>query len=114
MKKDPVIFLKHIKENIERIEQQVENINKELFFKNIDIQDATARRVEIIGEAVKNLPLSFRKKYPQIPWKAIAGFRDKLIHHYFGIDLGKMWKVVKDDLPFLKKEINNIIDDLEK
>ena len=108
MKKDSTIFLKHIKENIELIENQIKT--KKIFMKDKDMQDATLRRLEIIGEAVKNLPDSFRNKYPQTPWKAIAGFRDKLIHHYFGVDMEKVWKVLSDDLPKIKKEIDQILE----
>ncbi|MFH1917813.1 MAG: DUF86 domain-containing protein [Nanoarchaeota archaeon] len=71
-------------------------------------QYAIIRAIEIIGEAVKNLPQKFIKKYPEIPWKEIVGTRDKLIHHYFGIDLDMIWKIVKEDLPRLKRSIKNI------
>ncbi|MFH1152026.1 MAG: DUF86 domain-containing protein [Nanoarchaeota archaeon] len=71
-------------------------------------QYAIIRAIEIIGEAVRNLPQKFIKKYPEIPWKEIVGTRDKLIHHYFGIDLDMIWKIVKEDLPRLKRSIKNI------
>jgi len=72
------------------------------------------RRLEVIGEAVKNLPLDFREKYPNIDWKKIAGLRDVLIHAYFGVSLERIWVIVKDDLPDLKKKIKKILDDMEK
>lgn len=59
------------------------------------IQDAVVRRLEILGEASKNIPDSFQKKYPDVPWKKIVRMRDKLIHHYFGVDLKVTWDVVK-------------------
>ena len=61
-----------------------------------------------MGEAVKNIPENFKKRYPDIPWREIAGFRDNLVHEYFGIDAREVWKTIKDDLPQLKKEINKI------
>jgi len=69
------------------------------------------RRLEIIGEAVKNIPDDFRAKYPDIPWRQIAGMRDILIHAYFGVELRRVWKVVKEDLPELKLKILKILDE---
>ncbi len=109
MTKEPVVFIEHILKNIEKIESSLKNIQMEVFLKNADLNDAIIRRLEIIGEATKNIPLSFRKKFPDIEWQKIAGLRDKLIHHYFGVDLKAIWKVVKDDLPKLKENIKEII-----
>ncbi len=68
------------------------------------------RALEIIGEAAKNIPQSFRNKHPDILWKEIAGTRDKLIHLYFGVNLDLIWKVVKEDIPQLKKQIQQILE----
>lgn len=111
MKKDPRIFLKHIVESIEAIEGHLVEITKEEFGKNLTIQDAAIRRIEIIGEAVKNLPTEFKRNHPEIKWREIAGMRDKLIHEYFGISLNIVWTTVKRDLPKLK---NQIVELLEK
>ena len=67
------------------------------------------RRIEIIDEAIKNIPSGFRNKYPEISWKSVAGMRDKLMHHYFGVDLEKVWKTIIDDIPRLKEEIKEIL-----
>ncbi|MBU0469923.1 MAG: DUF86 domain-containing protein [Nanoarchaeota archaeon] len=82
MIKDPLVFIKHINDAIILIEKSTLDLNKKEFNENRDIQDATIRRLEIIGEAVKNIPKSFRNKHPRVPWKKIAGTRDKLIHLY--------------------------------
>jgi uncharacterized protein with HEPN domain len=66
---------------------------------------AVIRCLEIIGEAVKNIPEEIKTKYPQIPWKEIAGMRDKLIHGYFGVDTGLVWDTARNDIPLLKQEI---------
>ncbi len=108
MKKDPFVFIKHILESIGHIESFVKGISKRDFLKNVEKQSAVIRQIEIIGEAAKNLPSNFKRKEQQIPWKEIAGMRDKLIHHYFGVNLNSVWKVVKEDLPILKKEIIKI------
>ncbi len=90
--KESNIFLKHILESIERIEKFIGNLTKDKLKADELKQSAVIRQIEIIGEAVKNLPLDFVNKYPTVPWGEIARTRDKLIHHYFGIDLDTIWK----------------------
>ncbi len=79
------------------------------FSKSTTIQDAVMRRLEIIGEAAKNIPDYFRKKNPQIPWREIAGLRDILIHEYFGVDMSLVWKIANKDIPKLKRQILKLI-----
>lgn len=109
VKKDPKIFLKHILESIGEIERNIKNMSEDKFFDSVTIQDAVVRRIEIIGEAVKNLPPSFKNKYPEIVWKKITGMRDVLIHEYFGVNIGLVWKVVNNDIPKLKKQIMKLL-----
>jgi len=109
MKKNPKIFIKHIEDSLKLIEDYVINISEEDFFKDKKIQDATVRRLEIVGEASKNIPASFKQKFQEIPWKEMAGIRDKITHHYFGVDLKIVWNVIKKDLPKLKKEVQRIL-----
>ena len=111
MIKDPKIFLQHILESVEKIEGFTKNISKEDFLKSTETQDAVIRRLEIIGEATKNLPEKFIKRYPEIPWSELARLRDKLIHSYFGVDLHLTFEIVKRDLPKLKKQISKIVKD---
>jgi uncharacterized protein with HEPN domain len=68
------------------------------------------RAIEIIGEAAKNVPEQVRKKYPDVPWKQMAGMRDKLIHEYFGVDLEILWETAKDDVPQLKTPISEVME----
>lgn len=112
MKKDPKIFISHILESIELIERYSKNKTQAQFQKDIAKQDAIIRRFEIIGEAVKNLPPSIKSNHPDIPWKKMAGMRDVLIHEYFDVDLVLTWKVVKHDLPLIKKKLLKILSDL--
>jgi uncharacterized protein with HEPN domain len=114
MKKDISIFLNHILESIERIEEFTKNISKKIFLDSIQLQDAVIRRLEIIGEATKNIPPEFRKKYADVPWSEIARTRDKLIHGYFVVDLALTWDIVKKDLPDLKKKIKKILEGLRR
>jgi uncharacterized protein with HEPN domain len=79
VKKSPKIFLNHIEESILLIEDYSTGVSQAEFLKNRSLQDSIIRRLEIIGEAVKHLPMSFRSKHTQIPWKQIAGMRDILM-----------------------------------
>lgn len=112
MKRDPKLFLEHVLESIDLIEEYVKNATKKEFLESVKLQDMVIRRLEIIGEAVKNLPEDFRKKHKDVPWKRIAGMRDKLIHEYFGVDLKLTWKVVEKELPALKKRVVEILGEL--
>jgi len=110
MSKDVNTFLSHILENITFIEEYIEDKNEEEFMGNRQLQDAIIRRIEIVGEAVKNLPSDFTNRHSNVKWNAIARMRDKLIHKYFGVDLKLTFDVVKNDLPELKKQINSILN----
>lgn len=109
MKKEPLIFIEHILGSIAIIESYAKNLTKEKLTKNIKVQDAIIRRIEIIGEAAKNLPTDFRNRYQAIKWSDIIRTRDKITHHYFGVDLDIVWDIVKKDLPGLKKKIKAIV-----
>lgn len=113
MKRENIFFVKDIIENINLIEKSIIKITKENFKSNKLLIDATIRRLEIIGESVKNLPIDFITKYPEVQWKDISGFRDVMVHGYFLVDLDKVWVVIKEDLPTLKQQIQKIKKDLE-
>lgn len=89
------------------------SITEEEFYSNSMVQDAVFRRLEIIGEAVKNIPREIKDKYVEIPWKRIAGMRDILIHQYSGVKLERVWVVVKRDLPHLKENIINFKENIK-
>ncbi len=113
MRKNDVVYLSHILDSIERIEEYTESMEKDDFLSSNLVQDWTIRQIEIIGEATKNLSKDFREKYPNVPWSNIAGMRDRLIHHYFGVNLNDVWYTVKIDIPVLKDEILAILHDME-
>jgi len=75
------------------------------------IQDAVARNLEIIGEAVKNLSPGLRTRHPAVPWQQIAGLRDVLIHQYFGVNLELVWQVVEHRLPELRKHVESLVEE---
>lgn len=114
MKRDVKLFLEDIIEQINLIENSTAGVRKNEFLKNKDLQDATVRRLEVIGEATKNIPESIREKYPEIEWKKIAGIRDIIIHAYFELDLDLIWGVIQNKLSDLKKKIEIILESANK
>ena len=102
-------FLRDIKEAINRIHSYTSGIDYKEFQKDNKTQDAVVRNLEIIGEATKNISKEFKKKYPDIPWKEMAGTRDKVIHFYFGVNYDIVWSISKDELPSVIKQVNKAI-----
>ncbi|MGH7963873.1 MAG: HepT-like ribonuclease domain-containing protein [Candidatus Binatia bacterium] len=113
MKKDPRVYLAHILECADRIEKYVGQ-DRESFLRNTMAQDAVIRNFEVIGEAAKRITRGFRAKHPEIPWRLMTGFRDVLIHDYEGVDLGRVWRIAKEDLPAVKEAIAKIVPSLEQ
>ena len=110
MRKDDSAYLRHVLDAICRIEEYTGDITYKGFLKNNLRQDAAIRQIEVIGEAVKKLSSELKKGHPEIPWKDVAGMRDKLIHDYFGVDLDAVWDTAEKDIPQLKNKITAIIE----
>jgi uncharacterized protein with HEPN domain len=110
MKRNIKLYLQDIWESTLAIEEYTQNLAEEEFYSNRQVQDAIIRRLEIIGEAVKKIDDDFRNKYPQIPWKKIAGMRDIITHEYFGVKLERVWDVVRKDLPHIKQQMLLIME----
>lgn len=109
MKYEDKIYLQHILDEITKIENTAVKLTKEKFDKNVDVQDAMIRRLEVIGEATKNLSEKLKKDNPKIEWKKIAGTRDIVIHSYFDVDLSLIWEIIVTYIPKLKKDITSIL-----
>lgn len=106
--KDDRVYLGHLRDAIQDIEQYAA-VGHDAFLTDRMRQDAVIRKLEIIGEAVKNLSAGIRQRRPDIPWKQIAGMRDRLTHDYFGVDLTLIWVVVERELPTLKAAIDALL-----
>ncbi len=105
MSRDDRVYLQHIIDAIVRIESYLADMSMEAFLAHNMAQDAVIRQFEIIGEATKNLSDSTRRQAPDLPWKAMAGMRDKLIHQYFGVDARQVYKTAREDLPPIQTRI---------
>jgi uncharacterized protein with HEPN domain len=102
-------FLDDIREAIQRILTYTAGLTYQQFMEDSKTQDAVVRNLEIIGEATKNLSANLRKTQPQLPWKDLMGMRDKMIHHYFGINYEIVWQIAKEELAGLLPHIEEIL-----
>lgn len=113
-KRETEDFVRDILDSANAIEEFIKGNTFEDFIKERKTSYAIIRAIEIIGEATKNIPKSFRNKYPDVPWDEMAGMRDKLIHHYFGVDMEVLWLTATENVPRLKVLISKVIMDMEK
>lgn len=114
MKRSVKLYITDIVDYMERAEEYVENLDFEQFLKDSKTCDAVIRCIEVIGEATKNVSDDIRKRYPFIPWRDMAGMRDKIIHGYFAINFERVWITVKKEIPQLKPMIQKVLEDLDK
>ncbi len=110
-KRDYTDYIQDIIEAINEIENFIQGIDFNGFAKDKKTINAVVRSLEVIGEATKKIPKNVRDKHIGIPWKNMAGMRDKLIHEYFGVDVEMVWKVAKDEIPPLKPLIQRIVNE---
>jgi len=109
MKKDFLDYVEDILKAMDDATGFVKAMDYEAFLRDRKTQYAAIRALEIIGEATKSVPPGIKNIYPQIPWKDMAGMRDKVIHAYSGVDLKRVWSTVKDDIPKLKPFFERIL-----
>jgi uncharacterized protein with HEPN domain len=102
-------YLEDIREAIRRILSYTAGLTRQGFLEDIKTQDAVVRNLEVIGEATKNLSAQLRERHPDILWKDLAGVRDKLIHHYFGVNYEIVWQIVTENLPTLLPRIEKVV-----
>ena len=106
------LYIGDILENIDLMTNIIGDLKYEDFLANMEKKYAVVRCIEIIGEAVKNVSDDIRHKYPKIPWRNMAGMRDKVIHSYMGVDYKIVWQVATIDLPALKPLLNRIFSEI--
>ena len=111
MPRDDTLYLRHVLDAVDRIEEYLGNHDQANFLKTPLIQDGVIRQLEILGEAVRHVSKNLRATYPEVPWKDVAGMRDKLIHDYFGVDLSAVWLTATQDLIPLREQIRGILRD---
>jgi uncharacterized protein with HEPN domain len=109
MSRLPLEYLQHIADEIEFLLEQKEITSESEFTQNPTLQRAFTRSLEIIGEASKQVGKQFQDDHPEIPWSSMAKFRDKLIHHYFGVDYDLVWNVVEVEIPKLRDQIRKFL-----
>ncbi|MEO8210105.1 MAG: DUF86 domain-containing protein [bacterium] len=112
MKREFTFFINDILESIDSISDFIRDMDYKNFADDDKTSSAVIRKIEIIGEATKNIPTSITEKYANIPWSEMAKIRDKIIHSYFGIDYMTIWNVAKIRFPEMKPEIEKILIDL--
>jgi Uncharacterized conserved protein len=104
------LYIGDILENIMLMEKIINGLDYEAFIANKEKNYAVVRCLEIVGEAVKNIPEQIRLQYPEVPWRKMSGMRDKVIHFYVGVDYKIVWQVATKDLPALKSNLNQIFN----
>ena len=114
MKREIRDYITDILESIKDVGEFTGNMDFGGFKNDRKTINAVIRSLEILGEAAKNIPQNVKDKYPDKPWKRMTGMRDKLIHEYHGVDLEIVWKVIKDELPPLQKDIEEILNEINK
>jgi uncharacterized protein with HEPN domain len=107
--RDYRLYLKDMLAAIGSIEVFVEGMDSETFRADDKTASAVMRKFEVIGEAAKGVPEKIRRAYPDIPWREMAGMRDRLIHFYFGVDHELVWRTIKERLPEVKPQIEDIL-----
>jgi len=109
MHKDPVEFLKHIADECAYLLSVSEDLSKDDFLNDETLKRAVVRSLEIIGEATKKVPFEFKAGWDSIQWKSMAGMRDRLIHDYMGVNYSIVWDVMKNKIPELTGQVNEVI-----
>ena len=110
--KDDRLYLLHIKEAIEWIEEFTTTGEAE-FYADRKTQDAVLRNLHTLSESTQHLSNELKAQYPEIDWRTIAAFRNVVVHDYLGVDLDRIWDIVEDDLPTLRRKVDAILEELE-
>lgn len=108
MKRDYKLFIDDIRESTRLIEEYTKNLSESDFKKDTKVQDAVIRRLEIMGEAVKNIPISLKEKNKHVLWFEISNFRNLVIHSYYEVYQNRIWETIKEKIPTIKESMKRI------
>lgn len=106
--KDTRLYILHIQECIQRVEAYTAQ-GQEFFLSDTKTQDAVLRNLQTLAESTQRLPEEFKAEYPDVPWRAISGFRNLLVHDYLGVNLLTVWDICQQDLPGLKSAVESML-----
>lgn len=109
--RDDAVYLRHIAECIRRVEENTV-VGKAEFLNSHTVQDATLRNLQTMSEATQRLSGAARLTQPEVEWSKISAFRNVLVHNYLGIDLELIWKVIEEDLPELKRAVEEMLQNI--
>jgi uncharacterized protein with HEPN domain len=107
-KRDPDLLVEDILEALRKISLYTAGMKQEEFQQDPKTIDAVVRNLEILGEATRQLPTEFTVQYPDVPWRQIAGLRNRVVHEYFAVDLEIVWQVIRNDLPQLEAQLKSL------
>jgi uncharacterized protein with HEPN domain len=107
--KDPLVYVEHIRDALADVQRYTRD-GREAFLGSSLVQDAVARKLEVVGEAARNLPQTFRDRWPGVPWRDMVDLRNVLIHEYFRLNLRRIWDIVEQELPGLLAQMQAILE----
>ena len=105
------VYLMHIRDSLREVQTFIRGESYESFLKNRMVQNAVMRSFEVVGEAARLISSELRESHPEVPWRLMSDFRNKLIHDYFGLDLEVIWRTATEDTPVLLQQIDQLIEE---